>query len=97
MNDSLLNELQKRQMEQQIRESQDPRISEVLDSLPYNPRQVIELRYGLADGHQYSVEETADVFAKPVDWVLRMESSALDLIYELYHRPADRLLHCPGE
>jgi DNA-directed RNA polymerase sigma subunit (sigma70/sigma32) len=97
MDDGLLDELQKSEMQQQIREVRDLRMSQLLDSIPYNPRRVIELRYGLADGHQYSVEETADVFAKPTDWVVRMESSALTLIYELYHQRSGSALGYPAE
>ncbi len=97
MDDGVLDDLQKRQMKQQIRESGDVRMSELLDSLPYNSRRVIELRYGLADGHQYSLEETADVFTKSVDWVVKMESSALTLIYELYHQRTAGLLEYLAE
>lgn len=97
MDDGVLDELRKKQMEQQIRETRDVRMSELLDSLPYNSRRVIELRYGLADGHQYSIEETADVFAKSVDWVVRMESAALTLIYELYHQRTSGLLRYLAE
>ncbi len=97
MDDGVLDDLQKRQMKQQIRESGDVRMSELLDSLPYNSRRVIELRYGLADGHQYSLEEPADVFTKSVDWVVKMESSALTLIYELYHQRTAGLLRYLAE
>lgn len=97
MDERVLDEFQRRQMEQQIREVRDIRMTELLDSLPYNSRRVIELRYGLADGHQYSLEETADVFAKSVDWVVGMESSALTLIYELYHQRTGGLLRYLAE
>lgn len=97
MDDGPLDELQKRQVERQIREGRDVRMSELLDALPYNPRRVLELRYGLADGHQYSIQETAEVFAKSADWVARIEDSALTLVYELYHQRMSGLLAYLGE
>ncbi len=54
----------------------------VLSALSYNLRRVIELRYGLADGHRYSVEETANVFEKPVAWVAEIESGAFSKLYQ---------------
>ncbi len=90
MEEGMMNELQKKQLEQRIRERGDAQLSELIDTLPYNPRRVIELRYGLADGHRYSVQETADVFAKPANWVVGMESNALSQLYELYRRPRGR-------
>ncbi len=80
-----LDELQRKQIEQRIRSRQDIYLTDLLDVLPYNPRRVIELRYGLADGHSYSVEETADVFAKPAHWVTGVEWAALTELCDLYY------------
>ncbi len=56
---------------------------ELLNALSYNPRRVIELRYGIRDGRQRSVEEVADVFARPINWVIEIESCALCELYLL--------------
>ena len=97
MEQGILGEFQKRQMERRIRDRRDPRISELIDCLPYSPRRVIELRYGLADGHRYSLEETAAVFAKSVDWVIGIESFALFQLHSLYHQPRGALSDLPGD
>ena len=76
-----LDDFQMEQVQTRLWDCRDAGIRDFLNSLSYNPRRLIELRYGLADGHRYSVEETADVLAKPANWVLTIESYAL---YELY-------------
>ena len=58
----------------------------LLCGLSYNPRRVIELRYGLADGHRYSAEETARVFGKTPGWVEEIETCALTLLSEFLFR-----------
>ena len=77
-----LNQFQRAQVEQWLWDRQDAGIMELLNGLSYNPRRLIELRYGLADGHRYSVQETADVFAKSVNWVVTIESYALFQLYQ---------------
>ncbi len=59
----------------------------LLSALSYNLRRVIELRYGLADGHRYSVEETATVMERSANWVIETESGAIVLIHQ-YLTPA---------
>ncbi len=84
----LLDEHQQQQLTQRIRERGDARMNELLDALPYDRRRVLELRCGLADGHQYTVEETAMVFAMPVSWVVGIETNALAQIHEMYEGPS---------
>ena len=55
---------------------------DLLSALSYNPRRVIELRYGLADGHRYSVEETARIFGKSTSWVEEIECGAIAMLTE---------------
>ena len=81
MSEYALDELQRGQVESRLWNREDTAIRELLYALSYNPRRVIELRYGFADGHRYSVKEVADVFAKSSNWVVAMESAAL---YQLY-------------
>lgn len=80
----MLDELQRNQIVQCIRDRQDVHLTDLLDAMAYNPRRVLELRYGLADGHHYSVEETASVFEKPIHWVTGMEGVALSELCNLY-------------
>ena len=72
-----VNEVDKVLLEQHLREGGDARILGMLSALSYNPRRVIQLRYGLLDGHHYSVDETAGVLSKPVTWVMAIEDFAL--------------------
>ena len=82
MREYALDELQKEQVEVRLWDRQDGGIRDLLYALSYNPRRVVELRYGLADGHCYSVKEVADIFAKPVNWVIEIESTALFQLYQ---------------
>ncbi len=54
----------------------------LLSALSYNLRRVIELRYGLADGHHYSIEETATVMERSPNWVMETESGAIVMIHQ---------------
>ena len=82
MEDYALDDFQRGQVQQWLWDRQDEGIRDLLNTLSYNPRRLIELRYGLADGHRYSVEETADVFTKSPNWVLAIESYALFQLYQ---------------
>ncbi len=70
-------------VEQWIWDRRDDGVRDLLCALSYNPRRIIELRYGLADGHRYTLEETANVFSKPVNWVTAIESFALFRLHEI--------------
>ncbi len=77
-----LTEAQREQVEMWLCDSPGGGGRNLLSALSYNLRRVIELRYGLADGHHYSLEETASVLEKPVNWVVETESGAIIMIYQ---------------
>ena len=77
-----LDSMKRMQVEARLWNRQDAGIRDLLYALSYNPRRVIELRYGLADGHCYSIQEIADVFAKSTNWVIEIESTALFQLYQ---------------
>ena len=77
-----LNDFPMGQVQQWLWDREDGGVSDFLNGLSCNPRRLIELRYGLADGHRYSVEETADVFTKSVKWVVEIETYALFQLYQ---------------
>jgi DNA-directed RNA polymerase sigma subunit (sigma70/sigma32) len=82
LEECVLDQAQREQVEQRLWDREDTGIRELLYALSYNPRRVIELRYGFADGHRYSVKEVADVFAKSTNWVKAMESAAIFQLYQ---------------
>jgi DNA-directed RNA polymerase sigma subunit (sigma70/sigma32) len=90
MDEIIFEQYERAKVQQWLGDRQDAGIRDVLNTLSYNPRLVIELRYGLADGHRYSIEETATVVAKPSSWVTCIESYALFQLYE-FLEPAGRL------
>ncbi len=82
MDNCTLNEYERGQVQEWLWDRQDGGIRDVLNGLSYNSRRLIELRYGLADGHRYSVEETAEIFTKSVNWVKTIESYTLFQLYQ---------------
>lgn len=96
MDGTALDEVHRRQVEQWLWDCQDGGIQELLNALSYNPRRVIELRYGLADGHRYSLEETANVFARSINWVTEIESCAIIQLYQ-FLAPTGRLYSAPAD
>ncbi len=38
------------------------RLNRFVDSMPYMPREVTKLRFGIGDGYAYSIEEIARIF-----------------------------------
>lgn len=83
MNGRIMEEYRIGQVEPQFWDFQDEAIRKLLYALSYNPRRVLELRYGLEDGRQHSLEETAKVFRRSINWVVEMESCALAQLYQL--------------
>ena len=77
MDRQVLEDTELREVEERLWDREDEGIRELLNALSYNPRRIIEIRYGLADGHRYSLEETANVFVRPINWVIEIESCAL--------------------
>ena len=53
------------------------RIAEVLDVLDYREREILRLRYGLADGYSYTLEEVGKIFSVTRERVRQIESKAV--------------------
>jgi RNA polymerase primary sigma factor len=52
-------------------------VGAVLAVLPYRERAVVEMRFGLGDGHQYSADDVAAVVGGTADEVLQAEADAV--------------------
>jgi len=59
------------------RESLRSRISGVLGALTYREREIIRLRYGLADGYAYTLEEVGKIFSVTRERVRQIEAKAV--------------------
>jgi RNA polymerase primary sigma factor len=53
------------------------RIAEVLAVLEYREREILRLRFGLADGYAYTLEEVGKIFSVTRERVRQIESKAL--------------------
>jgi RNA polymerase primary sigma factor len=53
------------------------RIADVLDSLNHREREIIRLRYGLADGYAYTLEEVGKIFCVTRERVRQIEAKAV--------------------
>jgi len=53
------------------------RIAEVLSALDYREREIIRLRFGLADGYAYTLEEVGKIFSVTRERIRQIESKAL--------------------
>ncbi len=53
------------------------RIDEVLKNLSWREREIIKLRYGLGDGHAYTLDEVGQIFAVSRERIRQLESRAL--------------------
>ncbi|MCC6126615.1 MAG: sigma-70 family RNA polymerase sigma factor [Pirellulales bacterium] len=58
-------------------ESLRGRIAEVLGALDYREREIIRLRFGLADGYSYTLEEVGKIFAVTRERVRQIETKAV--------------------
>jgi RNA polymerase primary sigma factor len=58
-------------------ESLRNRIAEVLSALDYREREIIRLRFGLADGYSYTLEEVGKIFAVTRERVRQIETKAV--------------------
>jgi RNA polymerase primary sigma factor len=59
------------------RESLRSRIADALKALTYREREVIRLRYGLADGHAYTLADIGRIFSVSRERVRQIETGAL--------------------
>ena len=53
------------------------RIADVLQTLDYREREIIRLRYGLADGYAYTLQEIGRIFSVTRERVRQIEGEAL--------------------
>lgn len=52
-------------------------LAEVLEGLNYREREILRLRYGLADGYTYTLEEVGDIFSVTRERVRQIEAKAV--------------------
>jgi len=65
------------------------RIADVLGALNYREREIIRLRYGLADGYSYTLEEVGKIFSVTRERVRQIEAKA---VRKLQHPIRSRML-----
>lgn len=53
------------------------RLNDVMEELSYREREIIRLRYGLADGYAYTLEEVGKIFSVTRERVRQIESKAV--------------------
>ncbi len=53
-------------------------ITKALDSLSYREREILRLRFGLADGYAYTLEEVGSIFAVTRERVRQIEAKAVE-------------------
>ncbi len=53
------------------------RLQDVMSELSYREREIIRLRYGLADGYSYTLEEVGKIFSVTRERVRQIESKAV--------------------
>jgi RNA polymerase primary sigma factor len=59
------------------RQSLKSQIADLLESLNYREREILRLRYGLADGYSYTLEEVGQIFSVTRERVRQIESKAV--------------------
>ncbi len=60
------------------------RLEEVMEDLSYREREIIRLRYGLADGYTYTLEEVGKIFSVTRERVRQIESKAVRKLQSPY-------------
>ena len=60
------------------------RIEEAMEHLNYREREIIKLRYGLADGYSYTLEEVGKIFSVTRERVRQIESKAVRKLQQPY-------------
>jgi RNA polymerase primary sigma factor len=60
------------------------RIVEAMDHLNYREREILKLRYGLADGYSYTLEEVGRIFSVTRERVRQIESKAVRKLQQPY-------------
>ena len=64
-------------LDEMNRELLKKRINEVLSGLTYREREILRLRYGLADGYSYTLEEVGKIFSVTRERVRQIEAKAV--------------------
>ncbi len=60
------------------------RIEDAMEGLNYREREIIRLRYGLADGYSYTLEEVGKIFSVTRERVRQIESKAVRKLQQPY-------------
>jgi RNA polymerase primary sigma factor len=60
------------------------RIEEAMETLNYREREILRLRYGLADGYAYTLEEVGKIFSVTRERVRQIESKAVRKLQQPY-------------
>jgi RNA polymerase primary sigma factor len=60
------------------------RINEAMQGLNYREREILRLRYGLADGYSYTLEEVGKIFSVTRERVRQIESKAVRKLQQPY-------------
>lgn len=60
------------------------RIEEAMEALNYREREILRLRYGLADGYSYTLEEVGKIFSVTRERVRQIESKAVRKLQQPY-------------
>jgi RNA polymerase primary sigma factor len=66
------------------REALKRRIEEAMQTLNYREREIIKLRYGLADGYAYTLEEVGKIFCVTRERVRQIETKAVRKLQQPY-------------
>ena len=61
------------------------RIEEAMENLNYREREILRLRYGLADGYSYTLEEVGKIFSVTRERVRQIESKAVRKLQQPYN------------
>jgi RNA polymerase primary sigma factor len=64
------------------------RIEEAMEGLNYREREILRLRYGLADGYTYTLEEVGKIFSVTRERVRQIESKAVRKLQQPYRSRA---------
>ncbi|MBX3425027.1 MAG: sigma-70 family RNA polymerase sigma factor [Pirellulales bacterium] len=64
------------------------RLEEVMNELTYREREILRLRYGLADGYTYTLEEVGKIFSVTRERVRQIESKAVRKLQSPYRSRA---------
>ena len=64
------------------------RLDSVMGELSYREREIIKLRYGLADGYSYTLEEVGKIFSVTRERVRQIESKAVRKLQQPYRSRA---------